>query len=116
MAFVVIRLIYVDFGLCQKKILVQGTKMGWAITYFQSWVATLQCCYDKRDSCVQGKCACTHDQGPAQARGWGGEPGKACHDKPRWALCRDKEFPVVMEKASPVSRQRLWCRHRVLGS
>ena len=102
MAFIVIRLIYVDFRMCRTKEIVQGIKMGWATIHFQSCVVTLQWCYDMRDCSV---------------------PGKACHDRPPWALCCDREFLVAIENF--LSRQR-WlaqcrdrgflCCDRILGS
>ena len=76
--------------------------MGEAIAHFQCGVATLQWCRDSRGHGVHGKCVCSHDQRPACA--CAGEPGKACHDRPPWALCRDREFPVAIEKANPMSR------------
>ena len=60
---------------------------------------------------VHDRRACTHDLGPAQVHA--GEPGKAYRDKPPWALCCDKEFPVVIEKASSGSRQRPWCHDKI---
>ena len=50
------------------------------------------------------------------ARVHGGEPGKACRDRPPWALYHDREFPVATEKAILMLRQRLWCLDRVLGN
>ena len=50
---------------------------------------------------MHDRCTCAHDQGLARAQA--GEPGKAYCDMPPWARCRDREFPVTIEKASLVS-------------
>ena len=82
-------------------------KMGEATAHFLCGVATLQWCRDSRGRSVHDRHACVHDRGPAptiegvHARG---VPGKAYRDKPPWALCHDREFPVATEKANLVSR------------
>ena len=50
---------------------------------------------------MHGRCACAHNKGHVLAQA--GEPGKAIRDRPPWALCHDREFPVATEKANPVS-------------
>ena len=68
---------------------------------------------------MHGRHACVHDQGPARARV--GVPGKACCERPPWVLYRDREFPIAIEMAHPVSRQvvgqqGLLCRSTILVS
>ena len=55
MAFVVIRLIYVDFIACRTKGKSTRDQMGWATAHFQFWVATQRWCRDSRGHGVQGR-------------------------------------------------------------
>ena len=75
----------------------RGLKWGWATAHFQSWVATLQWCRDKRVCGVHGRRSYAHNRGPALV--CAGVLGKACHDRPPWVLFRDKECPVMTEMA-----------------
>ena len=56
MAFLVIRLIYVDFRVCRKKKGV-GDQMGWATAHFQFCVVTLWCCYKRGGAHTAGASA-----------------------------------------------------------
>ena len=54
--------------------------MGWVTAHFQSGVATLQWCRNKRGRDVHGRRFRAHDQGPMHALV--GVLGKACCDGP----------------------------------
>ena len=64
-------------------------------------------------ACTAGMRADTTED--LHARTWGAVPRKACHDRPPWVLCHDREFPVAIE--SSLSRQRwiVLCRDRGLN-
>ena len=90
MAFVVIRLIYVDFRMCRTKERVQGTKMGWAIAI--SSLGSRHC----SGVVIGGNVACT--------------TGALASTTERAFLGRlvvIGEFLVATEMARPVSRQRI---------
>ena len=86
MAFVVIRLIYVDFRVCRKKKGV-GDQMGWATAHFQFCVVTLQWCRDRKGAAHTASASkrMTEDSHTCV-----GVPGEGYHDRPPWALCRDR--------------------------
>ena len=50
MAFVGIRLNFVGFTICRTKRKKNSARdqLGWATAHFQSWVATLQWCHDRK--------------------------------------------------------------------
>ena len=77
-----------------------GDQMGWATAHFQPWVVTLQWCLDRKACGVHLPCE------DLRLHARLGVSGKACRDRPPWVLYHDKEFPVAIEMARPVLRQR----------
>ena len=112
MAFVVRRIIYVDFRVCRKKKIleyvekknkVQGIKWGGLlpisifVSRHCSSVAT------RRVRCARQARLCARPRTCERVRA--DVPREACRDIPPWVLYRDREFSVAIELAHPVSRQ-----------
>ena len=75
--------------------------MGWATTYFQSWVATLQWCHDRKGCDVHRRRAYAHDRGLARTRVRLGRPiatgllGHSVVIEKASLVCCDREFSVA---------------------
>ena len=75
--------------------------MGWATTPFQSWVAKMQWCHDRKGRGVHRRRAYAHDRGLALTRVILGRPiaisllGHSVVIEKASLLCIDREFSVA---------------------